>query len=267
MAEAWTSRVEEGGGRSCAVPLDSALMYLRCHGGRVLPLYLVSMAPHAAAMLMMVDALAIGSRAGVGEVSVLLTLATIWRWAGLAVAQRRVQMDIRGEAPLSVWRKLPAIVMTRLFSSVGTFWGGLIVVPAFYGVLLSAMATPALLAGEQSSWAALRQLGGWISRSSNRMLRMLTAVSVLGMLLLFSLLFIQALLVHTALPSLLGRSNTEVALTVGSWSWVICLFYGLFLLMDFYWMVAGVFLFYDLQVSRLGTDLRARLRRLEGETA
>lgn len=256
----------EAGGDSCAAPLDDALTYVRYRGGGVLPMYLLAMAPHAMVMLMAVDALAMRSFAAVREVSVLLTVATLWRWVGLALVQRRVQIDLRGEAPSAIWRRLPGIVMVRLYANVAIVWGGLLVIPGFYGLLISTTVTPAFLEGDTSSWASLRRLFGWISGGSNRLLRTVAAASVIGLMLMLSLLFVQILLVYTALPSLLGLSASDLSLTVGSWSWVICMGYLLFLMMDFYWAIAGVFLYYDLQASRLGTDLRARLRRIEAET-
>ena len=72
----------------------------------------------------------------------------------------------------------------------------------------------------------------------------------------------QAVIVHTVLPSLLGVDTADLVITLGSWSWRLQVIYALFLLLDAYWAVACVFLYYDSQSRRMATDLRVRLSRL-----
>lgn len=69
-------------------------------------------------------------------------------------------------------------------------------------------------------------------------------------------------LMETVLPSLLGLNVEDLWLTLRGKAWVLCVAYFLFLAFDYFWTVASVMVFYDLQSRQLGSDLRLRLRLL-----
>lgn len=255
------------GAGSTLQPLDLAIEYLRFSGMRILPLYLLAMAPFSACVFLLIDSVTSQHRSVLPFECLLLTLATGWRWLWLAVAQRRVQADLRGEEPLPVRKRFFSILLTRLVSSFCMTWGGLILFPAFYGFFLSHCATPVLLEKEGKSVKQLTQAIGWIHRAGWQLTKMMLAFSIAILLAIVAVLVLQIFLTGTVLPQLLGVENWDLSLVLSSGAWYLCLAWFLFLVFDLLWMVASVMLFYSLQARRLGSDLRFRLRNLEEEKA
>ena len=248
-------------------PLDVALEYLRGNIWRLLPPYLTAMAPFSGAVLLAIDVVTSEHRANVAGACALLTLTTCWRWGWLAVVQRRVQADLRREPPRPLLPRLATILLLRLYANFALLWGSLIVVPAFYALFISGFATPMVLERPAGMWSQTRQMLRWIHGAAGRLGKACIALAVLWALLAASAFALQLFAVHSVLPSLLGQRTADLAVTVASSSWTMCVFYFLFVLFDLYWTVASVVIFYDLQSRRLGTDLRSRLLELEGAAA
>lgn len=243
--------------RSSIACLDVALVYLRRELGRLAPLYLIAVLPLAAVMLMAIDAISTQRRSLAVVLAAALTLATVWRWIFLAVIQRRVQADLRGQHPLPVRRRLGAIVLGRLIANTAMTWGSVLIVPGLWGFFASAFVSPAVLEGEGSVRKRLAQaitLG-----SSNRLMRILVALTIGFLLLLLSVIALNIMLVNDVLGSAMGIDTADLTITFQSLSWSITVMMLMFLLFDFYWTVASVFVFYDQQSRPLGTDLRLRL--------
>ena len=253
----------ELGGRSAVLPLDASIEYIRRHLWRVLPIYVVAIVPTSAVMLIIVDAVSSQHRSALRGACGLLTLASVWRWVFVAAVQRRVQEDLRGEPSHRLRANLHAILLLRLWACAAMLWGGLLIVPAFYGLFLSGFAAPAILESKASAWSHAKEVLALIHKSAARLGRASFALAVTIIVALISTMALHGLLVHQFLPGLLGLDAADLALTVQSVTWMICVAYFLFLVFDFYWAVGSVFLFYDLQARRLGTDLRMRLRGLE----
>ena len=256
---------ESLGGTSALVPLDMAAEYLRIHPWRVLPLYVVAMGPFSAAMLLAIGVVSSQHRSAVPETCVWLTAATIWRWGWIAVVQRRVQHDLKGEPPGAVVGRLLPILLVRLVSNFAILWGGVLLIPAFYGLFLWGLAAPMLLEDDRPAWARTKATVTWIRQATGRLTRVCLSLLGLGLLLLVSVVAVQLFVVHVLLPSFLGLESADAVLTVQSRSWFLCLCYFVFVVLDLYWIVLSVMLFYDLQARRLGTDLFVRLRRLQSQ--
>ena len=250
------------GNASALFPLDLAQEYTRTHLARVLPAYLVAMAPFSAAMWYTIDVVTSQHRSALPSACVLLVAATLWRWAWLAVVQRRVQEDVRGEPPLPVRRRLGAILLARLYGAAAIFWGSFIVIPALYGFFVSAFVTPVLLEGDGPVFPELKRAAGMVHRATGRLARMTGALSLLALFAFLNVWVLQILMLTTLLPALLGLDVADLTLTMSSMGWFLFLLYGLFLCFDLYWTVASVMVFYHLQARRLGSDLRSRLQTL-----
>ncbi|MAE63486.1 MAG: hypothetical protein CMJ18_04370 [Phycisphaeraceae bacterium] len=251
------------GGPSAFEPMDAAFDYLLRRGWRVLPLYVVAMAPFSAVMLLVIDSISSEHRSALPASCALLTAATLWRWAWLVAVQRRAQEDVRGEPPLPLRRRLLTILVVRLFSNSAMTWGGILLVPAFFGFFLGGMAAPMALEHDRRAWPLIRSTLGWIGAAAGRLGRVSLILGVLILLMTIGVAVLQALMVGTLLSSLLGLDVEDLKLTMGGSSWTLCVLYLLYLLYDLYWTVLSVMLYYDLQARRLGTDLRARIRALE----
>ena len=156
------------GGRSALTPMDAAAEYLHARTSRVLPLYLVAMTPFSLVMLIIIDVISSQNRSGLNEACLLLTLAPIWRWIGLAWIQRRVQADLRGEPPLALRQRWLSYLLTRLFANFLLLWGGFLILPAFYGLYLSGFAAPALLESDRPSYRQVRDGLTWIHQAIGR---------------------------------------------------------------------------------------------------
>ena len=249
--------------QSALAPMDEAIQYLRDRPWRVLGPYLLGMTLYSVAVLAVIDVIASQHRAAIPEMAAMLTVATAWRWVWVAVAQRRVQEDLLNEPPPALWRRLPRLLWVRLWANFALVWGGLVVIPAYYGLFLSGFATPMVLEQETHTWPQIKNTLSVIHKASGRLTRVTSAMTVTLLLLAVSVFALQVFMVHTVLPSLLGLDSADLALTMSSWSWFLCMCYFLFVAVDLYWSVLAVVLFNTIKSRRLGTDLRARLRDLE----
>lgn len=257
-----TAGLSERSTRSSLEPLDSALDYLRERGGPVLALYLMAMAPFSAAMLMLIDIVTSQHRSALAFGCALLTLATLWRWVLLAIVQRRVQSDLRGEPPAGLRARLPAILLARLICCLAVSWGGLLIVPGFYGFFLSAFAAPALLEGNGAAFAPIGDCLSLIHHAAWRLARLAAALSVAFILVSLGVLVLHFMVVNEMMGSLLDLNVTDLSLTLESHFWILSLVYLMLVAFDFYWTVASVMVFYDLRSRRLGSDLRLQMREI-----
>lgn len=251
--------------RSSLLALDEALEYVRQRPDRILPPYVLGMVPFSGAMFFLLDAVASRHVGVLPFGCLLLTLATLWRWAWTAVAQRRVQQHLRGDPPSPLRPHLLDYLVIRLMASALITWGSLIILPAVYGIFLAGFAAPLLLEGEGRVLPKVRKTLGLINRSMGRLGKAGLALTMSGLLLLAGVMGMQSLLLGGILPSVLGLDASDLVLTMSSSHWLLCLFYFLFLVFDFYWTVASVMLFYDLRSQRLGGDLRRRLQLLQAD--
>lgn len=242
--------------------LDAAVHYLRRFGHRVLPVYLVAMAPHSLTVLWLIDAIAAQDRSSLPLGCGLLALATLWRWGWLSLIQWRVQRDCRGEPPLPLRRRLAAILLLRLSAALAITWGMLVIVPFYYGFFAAGFLAPLLL--EQPGSAVSRVIAGLpqLLNARKRLEKVFGALAAAGLAALLTTLVWHLFVLGTLLTSILGFETADVALTLRGTSWVLSVGYFLWVVFDVYWTVASVILFYDLQARRLGSDLRVRLRTL-----
>lgn len=243
--------------RSVIASLDVALVYLRRELGKLLPIYFLAAAPLALAMLFTIDAMSTQRRSLAPVIALALTLATLWRWIFLAVIQRRVQAELRGQTPLPVRKRLLAILIGRLIAATAMSWGSLLIVPGLWGFFASSFITPAALEGEGSIRKRLNQ--AITLSSSSRLTYILLVLTLAFLLLLTGTVALTFLLTSLVIGSTLGLNTADLQITFQSLAWIITLLFLLLLLLDFYWTVASVFVFYDQQSRPLGTDLRLRL--------
>lgn len=250
---------------SCTAPLDAAVEYLRVRGARVFPLYVLAMAPHAIVVKWLLDAIVAEQRDALSGWCALLTLATVWRWIWLARIQAMVQSDLGVLPPRperEFWKRLIPILQVRLVSNIAVTWGGLIVFPAFYGLFIGSFAAPLFLENPGPVLPNLGKSISWIHNSTRRLMRITLAMTIVAVLILVAAFVAQLLLTSTVLPSLLGLDTADLGVTLNSWAWRLTVFYFLFLILDGYWTVASVLIYYDSQSRRLATDLKSRLRNV-----
>jgi len=249
--------------RGAAGALDAAIMVLRRRIRALLPLYVLAIAPVAVAMLWIIDAVAAQDRSGLAVGCGLITVATLWRWGWLAVLQRRVQAELRGTEPMAVRRRLLAILVTRLYALFLLTWGGLVLIPAYWGQFLTGFATPALLEREGPATRQVRQALSWTTRGIDPLGRALAELAALMAAVALGAIALQLLVVQMLWPALTGLDPTGMQLTLRGLGWGISVGFALFCVYDLYWHVASVTLFYHLAGRRLGTDLHQRLASLE----
>ena len=134
-------------------------------------------------------------------------------------------------------------------------------------MFMGGFAAPLLL--ESSEPAAGRTVKGiiWIRYSSRRLLRVLVVMTGIALLLLVAVFVSQTILANTILPSLVGVDTAELTVTFDSWAWRLRVFYFVFLVLDLFWTVASVYLFYESQSRRMASDLRSRLAGIMGGAA
>jgi hypothetical protein len=241
-------------------PLDAALEYLRARVGRVLPTYVLAMAPHAVVTVLLIDAVVGGQRSPIAALCLWLTAATVWRWAWLARLQYDVQRDLREATQARFWARLPAVLLVRLCANVAITWGSIAFgVPAFVGLFIGGFAAPLLLENAQPVLPRLRACASWTFHAGRRLMRVTLIMSIVTLIGIVAAFASQAVLVNTILPSLLGLDTADLNVTMDSWAWRLRVLYALFLALDAYWTVACVFLYYDSQSRRTATDLRVRL--------
>lgn len=250
---------------SALLPLDESIEVIRIAWKHLLPLYVMAMAPFSICIYLLIDAASSQDRSVLPVYSLLLVLATFWRWAGVAEMQRRVQHDLRGEQPLPVRKRLWAIILTRLYSFMALTIGSAIVLPSFYGFFMGTFAGPIYL---ESNGSAMKQAWDalcWIQNAAGKLVKVTLAISCFILLLVLAVLVTHFFLMDQVGSSILALDSSELKLTLGSTAWVLSCGYFIFLAFDFFWAIAGVTLFYNLQARRLGTDLRRRLKSLDRE--
>lgn len=261
MSEASPPWLPAGRG-SALEPLDGALELMRTRLSTLLPIYVLAVVPLAAGGWLAIDAVTARDRAALVLVSAVLTLALPWRWAWLAVLQRRVQAELRGQPPLPVSHRLPAILIARLVAAFMLTWGIPLMVLPFWGIFFGGFAAPALLERDRRAMSELVQTLRWIGGAVGRLMRIALTLSIAGLVGLLAGVVLQVFLIQTILPSLLGIDTTGLLLTMQSTAWWMGFAFLFFLVFDFYWSIAAVTVFYDIQSRRLGSDLRWRLARL-----
>jgi hypothetical protein len=254
-------------GAAYTAPLDAAVEYLRLRIASILPVYVLAMAPHAVVIAMMIDAITAEQRSLIPRYCIYLCAATIWRWIGLTYIQQRVQRDLQLRPGRPLLRSLDSILLLRLFSNVAMSWGIFAVgIPVFYGLFFSGFATPLLLDDSAPAHGRLRSCITWIQHSARRLIRIAFATTVMTIWLLVVITVTQYFLIEFVLPHFFDIQLTEVQVTLHSWSWWLGIFYITFLILDMFWSVSIVMIYYDSQSHRLAPDLYARLAVLrEGD--
>ena len=252
------AQVLEFGGSSTA-PLDAAAEYLRTHIDRILPLYVVAMAPHALVSMALIEAISAKHGGRLQRLCIQLVAATLWRWIWLSKIQSLVQDELSGNRTAGFWRKIAPILILRLFSAVAITWGGFLILPGFVGLFVGSFAAPLLLESDEPAALRLRKAISWIAHAYKRLLRVTLALSLLGLVLTIAIFVTQFALIERLLPMLLGFESTSLRLTLESSAWELGVCYFVFLLLDLFWTVLAVVLYDDSRSQRMATDLRARL--------
>jgi hypothetical protein len=253
--------IEAGG--ACTTPLDAAAEYWRLRFGRLLPVYILAMAPHALIANLLIAAISGEQRSLAAQYCLYLTVATLWRWVWLGRLQQRVQQDLGTPVAASFWSRIGQILLLRLLANFAMNWGAIIAgLPAFYGFFLSGFATPLLLESNDKPQVRVRQAISWIHHSGRRLFRIMLILTAFAVLLLVGLFASQYALANTVLPSFLNVDTADLELTLNGTAWRLSMIYFAWLILDAYWAVAAVLVFYDSQSRRSASDLRARLKVL-----
>jgi hypothetical protein len=245
-------------------PLDAAARYVRVRGLRVLPAYVLGMIPMSVLALLLIDALSAQHRSVVAGCCAALVPATLWRWGWLARVQQIVQQDTQARPGLPLGPRLAGILLVRLYANVALTWGGALIFPSFYGLFAGSFAAPLRLERDGPLLGETWRMLGLVHHAAGRLTCVLAAVAALGLALAVAILTAHYVVVGLILPSVLGVDTTGAILTMGSISWKLSVLYFLFLFLDYSWTIAAVFLYYDSQSRRTGSDLRARLHLLTG---
>ncbi|MDH5478432.1 MAG: hypothetical protein OEY50_08875 [Nitrospinota bacterium] len=261
-------------------PLDEAVEYIRNHGAAVFPLYVAAVAPMTIAVYMLLDAASTGMYSALPEGCLLLTVATVWKWAWASAIQGRIQSALSGKPMAPLLGRLSYIICLKLAASVAMLWGSLIIkfaasvallwgpfiiiIPAIYGFFLSGMAVPLLLDGSLSPLAAAIWTVKWVGDSISRVVKITTAIGLLFLVAYVGVSLLQLLATQMIMPSLLGIDTSELSLILSGATWQMAVVFMLFLAFDFFWTVAAALLYHDIQSGRAGVDLGLRLTALEG---
>lgn len=241
--------------------LDIALDYVRQNLLSLGPWYVLAILPMSAVVLLTIDVIMTQRRVLVPVICVALIAATLWRWVIQAIIQRRIQIELSGEEVASVWRCLGSIIVGRLVANAALTWGSFLLFPGLWGFFASGFVTPAALSPSSTVTLGLKRAMGM--NTSGRLIRVSFALTFATMLVVLGIVVMQVLVVYLILPSLMGINSSAILLTMQSFAWTMAVAYCLYLLFDFYWTVASVFVFYDQQSRRLGVDLKLRLSMLE----
>lgn len=243
--------------RSSMATLDLALVYIRQRMMMLAPWYVLAILPMVGMMLMTIDVVSTQRKALLPVVCLGLTVAVVWRWIIQSIIQRNVQMELSGETLVSVWRRLGPILFGRLLANFAITWGGMFILPGFVGFFASGFIAPAALTPSGSVTLGIKRA---MNLTTTGRLMKVGYVLFLGtMLILVGVIGLQVMLVQIILPSLMGISSVSFILTMQSLAWIMAVGFLIFILFDFYWTVASVFVFYDQQSRRLGADLKLRL--------
>ena len=245
-------------------PLDDAVEYIRSNGARVFPLYVAAVVPMTLSMLMLLDIVSTGRYSALPEGCMLLAAATVWKWIWSAIAQARVQASLSGRPGSGVRGMMTYIITLKLGAGIAMLWGSFMVLPAIYGFFLTGMAAPVLLDTGRSIPDSVQWVTGWIGDSMHGALKIIAAITLLFLVAYLGVTMLQLMVTYTIMPSLLGMDSTELSLTIWSSAWQMAVLYMLFLVFDFFWMVAAVLLYHDIQSRRTGADLSQRLTALGG---
>ncbi|HEY1684658.1 MAG TPA: hypothetical protein VGG19_07850 [Tepidisphaeraceae bacterium] len=245
-------------------PLDAAIEYLRIRIGFILPIYVLAMIPHAIVIAWLIDAITAEQRSLMPRLCIYLCIATIWRWIGLAWIQQQAQRDLQLRPGRPLAKQLLPILLVRLFSNAVMSWGifgaG---IPSFYAIFSGSFATPLMLDDSIPERDRLKNGLRGIHRSARRLLRISLPMLVLMLWLVAVIGVTQYFLIGFVLPHLFDVQLTEVEVTQGSSAWWLGMIYFAFLILDMFWAVASVMIYYDSQSRRMGTDLYARLAGLD----
>ncbi|MDH5638737.1 MAG: hypothetical protein OEZ04_09615 [Nitrospinota bacterium] len=244
-------------------PLDTALEYIRGKWYETLPLYIVGAAPMSAAVYLLLDILSVQRFSALGEVCFFLALATLWKWVFACFVQRRVHEDITGKPGPGLSKRISGMLYIKLAASMAMMWGGLLVLPGLYGLIATGLAAPALLDRKDSPLEVLEWVIDWVGKSMWQAAKIASALSVGYLMTYFSLLVLQGFFGQMVLPSFFGFDPAESWLTFTSFTWQMTMAYVVFLVMDYFWLVASVMLHFDIQSKKTGADLWHRLRELE----
>ena len=257
-----TSRETFASGGFSLLPLDEAVEIMRGSMGRILPLYMVGVAPMSVAVFILIDAVAAGKYSALPEGCALLAFGTVWKWAFCAVIQGRIQEGLTGKPAPPLRGRLPSIINARLAASMAMLWGSFVVIPPLYGFFLAGMAAPALLDRGGRALDTAEWIVRWVTASMGQAAKIAAAVGALFMVAHLGVTLLQMALTQVVMPSMLGMDPTELELTLYGVEWQMAVGYFIFLLFDLYWTVAGVTLYYAIQSRRAGVDLGLRLKAL-----
>lgn len=247
----------------CTAPLDAAVDYVVRRPERVLPVYAIAMLPFSVVVVLLIDAITGEQRSRLETYCVYLVAATVWRWIGLTLLQDRVQRDLQGRRGARFWSRICQILMLRCFANGALTWGSILAgLPAFYGLFVGSFAAPLMLDNSDPTAARLKDILSWIHHSVWRLCKMVFVVTFLAGWLMVAILMSQRILVQTVLPSLMGMDTADLAVTISSWAWFLSVLYFVFLVIDLFWSVASVFIYYESQSRRMATDLQLRLQQV-----
>ena len=100
-------------------------------------------------------------------------------WAWLGRMQQIVQQDLQARSGLRLRARLIWIIVARLYANVVMTWGGLVILPSFYGLFAGGFATPLLL--ERGGVVTeLMRVYRWIHHSGRRLLRVTVAMTFMA---------------------------------------------------------------------------------------
>ncbi len=134
--------------------------------------------------------------------------------------------------------------------------------PSFYGLFVGTFSAPLLLERDGPLFREMVQALTWIHHSTKRLVQACFVLLILMLAAFVATLVVQWAVTSFLLPSLLDLDATGLQLTFRSVAWRLSILYFIGLAFDFYWAIASVFLYYDSQSRRTGSDLRARLNTL-----
>jgi hypothetical protein len=175
-----------------------------------------------------------------------------------------VQEHLSGKHVKGLGRKLVPILILRLFSSVALTWGSFAILPGFVGLFVGSFAAPLLLESDEPAVNRVGQAISWIMHAYRRLLRVVLALSLMGLVMAVAMFVTVYALTEQLLPSLFGFESANLRLTLRSNAWLLGMGYFIFLLLDLFWTVLAVMLYDDSRSQRMATDLRARLALISG---
>ena len=171
-----------------------------------------------------------------------------------------------------------------------------LIIPATIGMYFSVLVTPIFLSGEMAPAQArltpptkppvpgtaplppptpvptgrlvrtgptLANAMGWMFKAKGRLWRISWILTLGTLVFSFLAMGFQLAISSSTLADWFGLDAAKARVVVESVGWNILLNYVLFVAFDIYFHIVGVFLFYDLQARRLGSDLFARLDALQ----